>query len=174
MNKIKDKPEITEKTPTKSILRSNEIVAKKDIDALVANLEPWKQDFLSDWIASGSVSTASLNFNAVDVAGALKVDKKFNTAYNKVRKILDRVELMKLEEVSESNALAPKNMVERLFRLKSLDRDRYADRGKNVGANVQVNIAFGDGVVGYTRHDEKSNGASKNKNNFTEIATQVK
>ena len=161
-----------EKLPSKSILRSNDFVAKKDIDALVANLDPWKQDFLTDWIASGSVSTASLNFNAVDVAVALKVDKKFNTAYNKVRKILDRVELMKLEEVSESNALAPKNMVERLFRLKSLDRDRYADRGKNVGANVQVNIAFGDGVSGYTRNSANSAKIEK-KNKFTEIVGKV-
>ncbi len=175
MKKNKDKPETSEKLATKSILRSNEISAKKDLNAITANLEPWKADFLTDWLASGSVSTASLSFNAVDVAVALKVDKKFNTAYNKVRKILDRVELIKLEEVSETNALEPKNMVERLFRLKSLDRDRYADRGKNVGANVQVNIAFGDGVVGYTRHDEKKNTVNNNKkNNFTEIATQVK
>ena len=163
MKKIKDKPETNEKLATKSILRSNEISAKKDLNAITANLEPWKADFLTDWLASGSVSTASLSFNAVDVAVALKVDKKFNTAYNKVRKILDRVELIKLEEVSETNALEPKNMVERLFRLKSLDRDRYADRG------------FGDGVVGYPRHDEKKNTVNNNKKtNFTEIATQVK
>ena len=129
MKKIKDKPETNEKLATKSILRSNEISAKKDLNAITANLEPWKADFLTDWLASGSVSTASLSFN----------------------------------------------MVERLFRLKSLDRDRYADRGKNVGANVQVNIAFGDGVVGYTRHDEKKNTVNNNKKtNFTEIATQVK
>jgi uncharacterized alkaline shock family protein YloU len=136
-------------------LIDSESLAKKDFSLITANLDPWKQDFLTDWLASGNVSTAPLNFNAVDVAVALRVDKKFNTSYNKVRKILDRVELMKLEEVSEINALAPKNMVERLFRLKSLDRDRYADRGQNVGANVQVNIAFGDGVSGYTRPIEK-------------------
>ena len=80
---------------------------------------------------------------------------------------------MKLEEVSESNALAPKNMVERLFRLKSLDRDRYADRGKNVGANVQVNIAFGDGVSGYTRRTEKKKEKININNNIKDIVNNI-
>ena len=160
MVKKKKISKIPEKTTTKPILIDNNSPTKKDFNIIIADLDPWKQDFLTDWLASGSVSTASLNFNAVDVAVALKVDKKFNKSYNQIRKILDRVELMKLEEVSESNALAPKNMVERLFRLKSLDRDRYADRGKNIGANVQVNIAFGNGVSGYTRQTEKKSSKS--------------
>ena len=151
----------------------NNSPTKKDFNIITADLDPWKQDFLTDWLASGSVSTASLNFNAVDVAVALKVDKKFNKSYNQIRKILDRVELMKLEEVSESNALAPKNMVERLFRLKSLDRDRYADRGKNVGANVQVNIAFGDGVSGYTRRTEKKKEKININNNIKDIVNNI-
>ena len=150
MGKKKKISKIPEKTTTKPILNDSDSLTKKDTSIITADLDPWKQDFLTDWLASGSVSTASLNFSAIDVAVALKVDKKFNKSYNQIRKILDRVELMKLEEVSELNALAPKNMVERLFRLKSLDRDRYADRGKNIGANVQVNIAFGDGVSGYS------------------------
>ena len=161
MVKKKKISKIPDKTDIKPIFIDSNTLAKKDFSLITANLEPWKQDFLTDWLASGNVSTASLNFDAVDVAVALRVDKKFNTSYNKVRKILDRVELMKLEEVSEINALAPKNMVESLFRLKSLDRDRYADRGKNVGANVQVNIAFGDGVSGYSStrpvEEKKSN-----------------
>ena len=136
MVKKKKIAKIPEKTTTKPILKDKIIPAKKDFSIITADLDPWKQDFLTDWLASGSVSTASLNFNAVAVAVALKVDKKFNKSYNQIRKILDRVELINLEEVSESNALAPKNMVERIFRLKSLDRDRYADRGKNIGANV--------------------------------------
>ena len=82
---------------------------------------------------------------------------------------------MKLEEVSESNALAPKNMVERIFRLKSLDRDRYADRGKNIGANVQVNIAFGDGVVGYsnTRPVEEKKSTSYVDKSMKDIVADV-
>ena len=68
---------------------------------------------------------------------------------------------MNLESVSEKNALEPKNMVERLFRLKSLDRDRYADRGKNAGANIDINISFGDGVTTY------------NKKNFNAVDAEI-
>ena len=173
MVKKKKISKIPEKKASKPILLDNNSSTKKDFNIITADLDPWKQDFLTDWLASGSVSTASLNFNAVDVAVALKVDKKFNKSYNQIRKILDRVELMKLEEVSESNALAPKNMVERLFRLKSLDRDRYADRGKNVGANVQVNIAFGDGVSGYTRRTEKKKEKININNNIKDIVNNI-
>ena len=173
MVKKKKFSKIPEKKASKPILLDNNSPTKKDFNIITADLDPWKQDFLTDWLASGSVSTASLNFNAVDVAVALKVDKKFNKSYNQIRKILDRVELMKLEEVSESNALAPKNMVERLFRLKSLDRDRYADRGKNVGANVQVNIAFGDGVSGYTRRTEKKKEKININNNIKDIVNNI-
>ena len=173
MVKKKKISKIPEKKASKPILLDNNSPTKKDFNIITADLDPWKQDFLTDWLASGSVSTASLNFNAVDVAIALKVDKKFNKSYNQIRKILDRVELMKLEEVSESNALAPKNMVERLFRLKSLDRDRYADRGKNVGANVQVNIAFGDGVSGYTRRTEKKKEKININNNIKDIVNNI-
>ena len=173
MVKKKKISKIPEKKASKPILLDNNTPTKKDFNIITADLDPWKQDFLTDWLASGSVSTASLNFNAVDVAVALKVDKKFNKSYNQIRKILDRVELMKLEEVSESNALAPKNMVERLFRLKSLDRDRYADRGKNVGANVQVNIAFGDGVSGYTRRTEKKKEKININNNIKDIVNNI-
>ena len=52
-------------------------------------------------------------------------------------------------------------MVERLFRLKSLDRDRYADRGKNAGANIDINISFGDGVTTY------------NKKNFNAVDAEI-
>ena len=173
MVKKKKISKIPEKKASKPILLDNNSPPTKDFNIITADLDPWKQDFLTDWLASGSVSTASLNFNAVDVAVALKVDKKFNKSYNQIRKILDRVELMKLEEVSESNALAPKNMVERLFRLKSLDRDRYADRGKNVGANVQVNIAFGDGVSGYTRRTEKKKEKININNNIKDIVNNI-
>ena len=173
MVKKKKISKIPEKKASKPILLDNNSPTKKDFNIITADLDPWKQDFLTDWLASGSVSTASLNFNAVDVAVALKVEKKFNKSYNQIRKILDRVELMKLEEVSESNALAPKNMVERLFRLKSLDRDRYADRGKNVGANVQVNIAFGDGVSGYTRRTEKKKEKININNNIKDIVNNI-
>ena len=173
MSKKKKNINKSEKLPAKTILHSNEITAKKEINTLVANLDSWKQDFLISWLSSGSVSTANLDFNAVDVAVALKVDKKFNTVYNKVRKILDKVELMKLEKVSEENAMDKKAMVERLFRLKSLDRDRYADRGANIGANVQVNIAFGDGVSAYNNHPIKNEKTYNKGTKLDEIVSKV-
>ena len=169
---------IEEKTGSNLILKDNFLVTKKDINVLLDTLDTWKQDFLLEWLNSGSISTDSLNANLIDVSVALKTDKKFNKSYNQIRKILDRVELMRLERVSEENALAPKNMVERIFRLKSLDRDRYADRGKNIGANVQVNIAFGDGVKGYdinpsNRGENISKDSARVSKDIKEIARSV-
>ena len=80
---------------------------------------------------------------------------------------------MKLEKVSEENAMDKKAMVERLFRLKSLDRDRYADRGANIGANVQVNIAFGDGVSAYNNHPIKNEKTYNKGTKLDEIVGKV-
>ena len=174
MNKKKSKKsKLPDKIPTNTILSDNKLSAKKDILSLVEGLDSWKQDFLMKWLCSGSVSTVSLGFDDIDVAVALKVDKKFNTIHGKIRKILDKVELMKLERVSEENALNSKSMVERLFRLKSLDRDRYADRGANIGANVQVNIAFGDGVQPYHRTQEKKETTYNTGKNMKDIVSTV-
>ena len=144
------------KKTSQSIQRTTSITAtKKDIDSLLAPLDGWKRNLFNDWLAQPSVSIGAIcdkfGYDKTDVSVALKVDKVFNSLYNKVRKICDKIELMNLENVSEQNALEPKNMVERLFRLKSLDRDRYADRGKNAGANIDINISFGDGVTTYNR-----------------------
>ena len=130
---------------------------KKDIDSLLAPLtEKWKRDLFRYWLAEPSVSIANIcdsyNIDKTDVSVALKIDKVFNSLYNKVRKICDKIELMNLESVSEQNALQPKNMVERLFRLKSLDRDRYADRGKS-SANIDISISFGNGVTPYNKRN---------------------
>ena len=135
---------------------TTESATKKDIDSLLAPLsEPWKRNLFKHWLAQPSVSIGAIcdefGYNKTDVSVALKIDKVFNILYNKVRKICDKIELMNLESVSEQNALQPKNMVERLFRLKSLDRDRYADRGKNAGANIDINISFGNGVTTYNK-----------------------
>ena len=149
----------TTKTNKKSegiVPRSTDDTAtKKDIDKLLAPLtEDWKRDLFRHWLAEPSVSIANIcdayNIDKTDVSVALKIDKVFNSLYNKVRKICDKIELMNLESVSEQNALQPKNMVERLFRLKSLDRDRYADRGKS-SANIDISISFGNGVTPYNK-----------------------
>ena len=149
---IKSKKKTAEIIPPST----NETATKKDIDKLLAPLsEEWKKDLFRYWLAEPSISIAGIcdtyNIDKTDVSVALKIDKVFNSLYNKVRKICDKIELMNLESVSEKNALEPKNMVERLFRLKSLDRDRYADRGKNAGANIDINISFGDGVTTYNK-----------------------
>jgi len=145
---------------------TDETATKKDIDKLLSPLsEDWKRNLFQHWLAQPSVSIGAIcdefGYNKTDVSVALKADKIFNSLYNKVRKICDKIELMNLESVSEKNALEPKNMVERLFRLKSLDRDRYADRGKNAGANIDINISFGDGVTTY------------NKKNFNAVDAEI-
>lgn len=138
---------------------TNETATKKDIELMLSPLDGWKRDLFQHWLSNPSVSIGSIcerfKFDKTSVSVALKIDKKFSSIYNKVRKICDKIELMNLERVSEVNAMEPKNMVERLFRLKSLDRDRYADRGKN-GANIDININFGDGVATYKKIKESS------------------
>mgnify|MGYP003135221448 CR=1 FL=1 len=133
-------------------------ITKKNFSTVLAPLtEDWHRDLFTAWL-SDSDPTVSIGaicdrhgFDKVAVSVALKVDKGFSTVYGKVRKIIDKVELMMLESVSEKNAKEPKNMVERLFRLKSLDRDRYADKNNiTAGANININVAMGDGVKGYT------------------------
>ena len=96
-------------------------------------------------------------------------DKYFRKCYNVARKVVDEVELMKLEEVSTSQALERKSTVERIFRLKSLNRERYADRGK-VAGNVDINITFGNGVNTYG-NDTTTIKEIKTNNNVNNDAT---
>jgi len=134
--------------------RTNKTIAKKEIDKMLSPLtESWKVDLFQSWLSQPTVSIGAIcdnfGYDKTAVSVALKVDKTFNQIYNKVRKICDKIELMNLESVSEQNAMEPKNMVERLFRLKSLDRDRYADKKHANGANIDININFGNGVSTY-------------------------
>lgn len=124
---------------------------RTEFDAF-SKLNDWKRDILTDFIhgdsASIGVSADNINIDKTTVAVALKTDKEFKKCYNLARKVVDAVELMKLEEVSTSTALLTKSTVERIFRLKSLNRERYADRGQ-VKADVDINITFGNGVNAY-------------------------
>ena len=76
----------------------------------------------------------------------MKNNKSFSKAYQLCRKIKDFAELMTLEKVSTNNAVEPKSVVERIFRLKSLDRERYADRGRISEKDIEININYGNGV----------------------------
>ena len=115
--------------------------------------DTWKNKLLESYITERDVTLVSsankLGISKSNVATALITDKDFNKAYKLARKIRDKVELMNLEKISSTNALEPKNMVERIFRLKSLNRERYADSSKKFDANVDININFGDGVSPY-------------------------
>ena len=176
---IKSKKKTAEIIPPST----SETATKKDIDKLLAPLsEDWKRNLFQHWLTQPSISIGAVcdefGYNKTDVSVALKADKVFNSLYNKVRKICDKIELMNLESVSEKNALEPKNMVERLFRLKSLDRDRYADRGKNAGANIDINISFGDGVTTYNKKnsnfiDAEVSTASSNSKPHTEGLSNI-
>ena len=76
MGKKKTKPvRIEDKTETNLILKENFSLAKKDVEILVNDLDPWKQDFLLDWLNSGSISTDGLDTNLTDVSVALQPDK---------------------------------------------------------------------------------------------------
>lgn len=120
--------------------------------AIFNSLIDWQKDLLIDYIngnsASIGVTADTKGIDKVKIAVALKTDKTFKKCYNLARKIVDEVELMSLEHVSTDNALLPKSTVERIFRLKSLNRERYADRGR-INPNVDINITFGNGVNAY-------------------------
>ena len=122
---------------------------KKDFESLTQ----WQITLLETYVSDANVSIGesadTVGINAKDVAMSLQIDKHFKFAYNLCRKIKDRIELMNLEQISHIQAQEPKAMVERIFRLKSLNRDRYADRGRVQSANVDININFGTGVSTY-------------------------
>ena len=155
--------------------------------AIFDSLEGWKKDVLVNYVNGATLGNID-GIDNVDVAVALKTDKTFKKCYDLARKINDAVELIELERVSIDNALLPKSMVERIFRLKSLNRDRYADRGR-VQADVDINITFGNGVNAYNVDSalnvstansvkkEKVNGYSDKKptvsNDITEIVSKI-
>lgn len=122
---------------------------KKDFESLTQ----WQVSLLENYVSDANISIGesanNVGINVKDVAISLQIDKPFRFAYNLCRKIKDKVELMNLEQISHSNALEPKSTVERIFRLKSLNRERYADRGRIQQANVDININFGSGVTTY-------------------------
>ena len=113
-------------------------------------MEGWKYDILDSYIQSDNINIGyiadKLAINKTDVAVALRTDKVFKKAYSECRKVLDMVELMKLESISTANAETPSAVTERIFRLKSLSRDRYADRGRIAPSNIDIKIEFGSGV----------------------------
>lgn len=127
---------------------------KKDFESLTQ----WQISILESYVSNANISIGAsadaVGINAKDVAMSLQIDKTFRFAYNLCRKIKDRMELMNLEEISHNQAQEPKATVERIFRLKSLNRERYADRGRVQQANLDININFGSGVSTYgTRID---------------------
>tara|TARA_Y100001973_G_C5142600_1_gene303740 strand:- start:214 stop:765 length:552 start_codon:yes stop_codon:yes gene_type:complete len=150
--------------------------SQKGLEALTRKLEPQYQKLIETYIADGNVSIAkacdTVGISKSDVAVALRVDKDFKSAYALARKITDEVELMELERVSTRNALLKQNVTERIFRMKSLNRDRYADKRSN-GANVDININFGSGVSSYAKEVKAPSTRRENKNELTEIVGRV-
>lgn len=147
--------------------------------AIFDSLDGWKRDILVNYVNSATFGNID-GIDDVDIAVALKTDKTFKKCYNLARKINDTVELMALERVSIDTALNSKNTVERIFRLKSLNRERYADRGR-VQADVDININFGNGVNAYdvttvgskeisTSYQDKKSTASKD---ITQIVSEI-
>ena len=125
---------------------TDKTLPKRDY-AIFDSLEGWKKNILVNYVNGATFGNID-GIDDVDIAVALKTDKTFKKCYNLARKINDIKELMSLERVSMDNALKPSSITERIFRLKSLNRDRYADRGR-VQADVDININFGNGVNAY-------------------------
>ena len=147
--------------------------------AIFDSLDGWKKTVLVNYVNGATLNNID-GIDAVDIAVALKTDKTFKKCYDLARKINDTVELIELEHVSMDNALKPSSITERIFRLKSLNRDRYADRGR-VQADVDININFGNGVNAYdvttVGSKEVKNGNKSKKstasNDITDIVTRL-
>ena len=150
------KPAQKSTKPTKSNSISKQKVYQSSL--FPAQKEKWKLELLESYITESDVTLVSsankLGITKHNIANALITDANFKKAYEIARKIRDKVELMNLETVSSTNAMEPKNMVERIFRLKSLNRERYADANKQ-SHDIEININFGDGVSPYKRTEIK-------------------
>ena len=166
-------PKNNENTSHFVYLTSGQSLPKSKDFEVFEKLSGWKRDILINFMysetASIGASADTIEIDRTTVAVALKTDKYFRKCYNVARKVVDEVELMKLEEVSTSQALERKSTVERIFRLKSLNRERYADRGK-VAGNVDINITFGNGVNTYG-NDTTTIKEIKTNNNVNNDAT---
>ena len=133
--------------------------------AIFDSLDGWKKTVLVNYVNGATLNNID-GIDAVDIAVALKIN--------------DAGELIELEHVSMDNALKPASITERIFRLKSLNRDRYADRGR-VQADVDININFGNGVNAYdvttVGSKEVKNGNKSKKstasNDITDIVTRL-
>ena len=155
------KPTITDTNSTHNVYSLIDLAPpkrKKDLESLTQWQITLLEHFVSDANISIGASATALGLLTKDVAMALQVDKNFKFAYNLCRKIKDKVELMNLEQISHIQAQEPKAMVERIFRLKSLNRERYADRGQIQSANVDININFGAGVSTYGARIDATDG----------------
>ena len=174
-----NKNDFTDKKGTDIVYANTFKTLPKRDYAIFDGLDGWKRDVLVNYVNSAQLGNID-GIDNVDIAVALKTDKTFKKCYDLARKINDAVELMALERVSTENALKPSSITERIFRLKSLNRDRYADRGR-VQADVDININFGNGVNAYdvttVGSKEVKNGNKSKKstasNDITDIVTRL-
>ena len=171
-----NKNDFTDKKGTDIVYANTFKTLPKRDYAIFDSLQGWKRDVLVNYVNSAQLGNID-GIDNVDIAVALKTDKTFKKCYDLARKINDAVELMALERVSTENALKPSSITERIFRLKSLNRDRYADRGR-VQADVDININFGNGVNAYdvstankiSKEIKTSNNVSKESKTPDDIA----
>ena len=144
----------TAKKPKKAQISTASVQSQSNLPApkrdFLASLDGWKYNILDNYIKSDNINIGyiadKLCIDKTEVAVAMRTDKVFKKAYSECRKILDLVELMRLESISTANAETPSAVTERIFRLKSLSRDRYADRGRIAPSNIDIKIEFGSGV----------------------------
>ena len=135
--------------------------------------------FLNDYqmsIANGITAIKQVcdnyGYNVAEIQQFRSKYREFSKVLTKLRKYADSVELAKLEEISTANAENPKSVTERIFRLKSLDSNRYSDK-RQVNHSGEVNTNFGVGVVGYAEEVKPPTKKLKD-NNIIEVSTADK
>lgn len=121
-------------------------------DALPSECLKFIKDYEHAIINAENVSIASVcRRNGYKLALISKLALKhpeFNKIYKYLKSLAVLTELALLDEVSTQSALDPKNTTERIFRLKSLDRETFGDK-KAVNVSGEISITLGVGVASY-------------------------
>ena len=140
--------------------------SKESIDKLPNGAKLFLNDYQAS-IANGVTAIKQVcdnyGYNVAEIQQFRAKYREFSKVLTKLRKYADSVELAKLEEISTANAENPKSVTERIFRLKSLDSNRYSDK-KQVNHSGEINISFGVGVVGYAEEVNPPAKKLKDKN----------
>lgn len=121
-------------------------------DALPSECLKFIRDYEHAIINSENVSIASVcrrnGYKLALISKLAHSNKEFNKIYKYLKSLAVQTELALLDDVSTQSALDPRNTTERIFRLKSLDRETFGDK-KALNVSGEISISLGVGISSY-------------------------